>query len=378
MLAKKFIASTVVLAASAALSGCAFWSSSDAPKPADLGPNKVELPVRQVWTAQVGALKDLSLTVGIKGNQVFLAAADGTLVSLDAQSGRESWRVKLPQALSAGVGSDGQTTAVVTKGNQLVVVEGGRELWRKPLTAAAYTAPLVAGERVFVLAADRSLSAFDGKTGAKLWTQTRTGEPLVLSQPSVLQAYGNTLLAGMSGRLVAYSPDNGAVLWEAPLASPRGTNDVERLVDLLERTSRVGDVVCARAYQAAVGCVNVARGQTLWTQPARGSVGIDGDADLLAGAESNGTVQAWNRADGARLWSVDRFQYRQLTAPLLLGRSIVVADSTGLVHMLSKKDGSHLNRLETDKTGVSVAPVVAADTLVVVTRGGNVYGFRPE
>jgi outer membrane protein assembly factor BamB len=27
---------------------------------------------------------------------------------------------------------------------------------------------------------------------------------------------------------------------------------------------------------------------------------------------------------------------------------------------------------------VAAAPVVAADTLVVVTRNGGVYGFRPE
>src|SRR3712207_7018923 len=52
--------------------------------------------------------------------------------------------------------------------------------------------------------------------------------------------------------------------------SPRGTNDIERLVDLVGRTSRVGNSVCARAFQAAVGCVDAARGTVLWSKPANG------------------------------------------------------------------------------------------------------------
>ena len=59
--------------------------------------------------------------------------------------------------------------------------------------AQAYTAPLVAGERVFVLAADRSLAAYDAATGQRLWRQQRQGEPLVLRQPGVLMAVGDTL-----------------------------------------------------------------------------------------------------------------------------------------------------------------------------------------
>ena len=107
-------------------------------------------------------------------------------------------------------------------------------------------------------------------------------------------------------------------------------------------------------------------------------MGVGGDAEWLAGTESNGVVQVWSRTDGKRQWSVDRFQHRRLTAPLILGRSVILGDDTGLVHVVSKQDGSHLNRLQTDGSGVAAAPVVAADTLVVVTRNGGVYGFRPE
>ena len=47
-------------------------------------------------------------------------------------------------------------------------------------------------------------------------------------------------------------------------------------------------------------------------------------------------------------WATDALQWRTLTGPLVLGRSVIVGDSTGLVHMLSREDGSPLNRLSTD------------------------------
>lgn len=373
-------AQRTVLAAAlvTALGGCAWFGSGNTPKPADLGPNVVNLPVRQAWKLEIPSVKDANMRAQVQGDNVFVAAADGTVVSINAANGRENWRAQAGSKLQTGVGADGRMAAVVTTSNELVVLDAGTKLWSKKLNASAFTAPLVAGGRVFVLAADRSVTAFDAQNGARLWTQKRDGEPLVLRQQGVLMPFGNTLLAGLSGRLVAFNPDNGNVEWEAPLAAPRGTNDVERLVDLVGPASRVGNVVCARAFQSSVGCVDMNVGRTGWAQTAKGAAGIAADAEYVFGTESNGIVQAWSVSDGAKRWSVDRFQHRKLTAPLVLGRAVVTADESGLVHVLSKKDGSHLNRLTTDGTGVAVAPVVAADTLVVVTRGGGIYGFRPD
>lgn len=375
-----FLRGTALVVLAASLAGCSLWSGggSAKPAPADLGANVAVLGVRQAWTARVGNVAGLPLDVHALGNVVTVASSDGVIAAIDARTGGDVWRTTLGEPLSAAVGSDGKSAAVVSRNNALIVLEAGRERWRETLAAQVFTPPLVAGGRVFVLSADRSVSAYDATTGRRLWAQQRPGEPLVLRQAGVLLAVGDTLVVGLSGRLVGLNPDNGSVRWEAPLASPRGTNDVERLVELVGRTSKVGDSVCARSFQAAVGCVNTARGSVAWTQPASGAEGVHGDADALFGVESNGTVLAWRRSDGSRLWGVDRLKHRKLTAPLLLGRSVVIGDDTGLVHLLSRTDGSPLNRIATDGSGIAAAPAVAADTLVVVTRNGSIYGFRPD
>jgi outer membrane protein assembly factor BamB len=307
-----------------------------------------------------------------------VASSDGTVAGFDATSGREQWRGNAGAPLAAGVGFDGSTAAVITRNNELVAFVSGREAWRQRLGAQSYTAPLVAGARVFVLGGDRSVSAFDGGTGRRLWSQQRQGEPLVLRQAGVILAVGDTLVVGQGGRLSGLNPLNGTVRWEAPIATARGINDIERLVDLVGRVSRVGDSVCARAFQAAVGCVDASRGTVAWTQRANGAEGLHGDAASVFGTESDGKVLSWKRADGQRAWVNDKLLHRGVGTPLALGRSVVVGDDFGFVHLLSREDGTLLQRLPTDGTEIAAAPAAAGSTLVVVTRGGSVYGFVPQ
>lgn len=363
------------VSSAALLFGCA--SGPEKPKPAELPPNAALMGVRLAWTARVGEI-GFPLDVKVTGQTMAIASSDGTVGAIDARTGGDLWRASVGTPIAAGVGSDGRFVAVVSRNNELIVLDAGREVWREKLGAQGFTAPLVAGGRVFVLTADRAVMAFDVQSGRKLWSQQRPGEPLVLRQAGVMLAVGDTLVVGQSGRLVGMNPLNGSVRWEAPIAAPRGTNEVERLVDLVARVSREGDVVCARAFQAAVGCVDAARGTMLWNKPAFGSEGVHGDARFVFGTESDGKIIAWRRTDGERAWLSERLRYRGLTAPLALGRAVAVGDGSGLVHFLSREDGSPLTRLTTDGTAIVAAPVLAGDTLVVLTRSGGIFGFRPE
>ncbi len=363
------------LALSALLLACS--STSGRPDPAPLPPDPKLLGLRQAWSVEIGKVA-FPLVVQPVGNMVGVASAAGQVSLLDARTGETLWQVAVGTSLNAGVGHDGRVAAVVTTENELVVLQEGRELWRQRLGALSYTAPLVAGGRVFVLGADRSVAAYDGQSGRRLWNQTRSGEALVLRQPGVLTAVGDTLVAGLSGRLVGLNPLNGSSRWEVPITTPRGTNDVERLVDLVAGVARQGSVLCTRAFQAALGCVDATRGALLWSKPAAGASGLSGDATLVFGVEFDGTVIAWRRSDGERAWSMNQLRYRKLTSPLLLGPVLVVGDEEGRLHFLARQDGALQTRIETDGSPIAATPVMAGSTLVVVTRDGRVLGLRPE
>ena len=349
--------------------------SSSRPKPADIAVVSVLQDVRTHWSAALGTV-NFPLVVTAREGRVALASSEGTVAVLDAATGKDVWRLNLKQTIAAGVGSDGQQVAVITRDNQLVVMREGQVQWRQTLPAQSFTAPLVAGARVFVLTADRSVLAFDGNSGDKLWTQQRPGDPLVLKQAGVLVAFKDTLITGFAGRMVGLNPNTGVIRWESAIASPRGTNDVERLVDLLSPTDRLGDSVCVRAFQSQIGCVNAQSGQSVWTRSAPGARGVSGNENLLIAGLANGVVQAWSRSNGERLWETERLKYRALSAPLVTPRGVLLADDAGWLYVLSLADGALLNRVKLDGSELAAAPVLAGEHYVLVTREGRVSGLQ--
>ena len=350
---------------------------SSKPKPTEIAPIKADKPIQALWQFKLGDDVSFVQSLQVVQEQMALTADDGKMAVVNVRNGQAVWRFDLKTPLNTGAGFDGDHVAVVTLNNELVVLQSGKVLWRSRLTSQSYTHPLIAGDRVFMMMADRSVLAYDLASGQRLWMQQRPGEPLVLKQNGLLMPYQNTLLVGLGGRMTAINPDNGQVKWDVPIANPRGINDLERLVDLVAKPSRVANSVCVRAFQAQVGCVDALRGSILWTRSSVGSQGVDGDAKLLIGTEGNGMVQAWNRATGERVWDSDRLKYRELTGPLFTPKGIVVGDSGGWLYLLSSADGSLINRVQTSSDGFSSTPTALADGgLVVLTRNGSLLAYQ--
>ncbi|PAT39653.1 outer membrane protein assembly factor BamB [Vandammella animalimorsus] len=368
-----------LLALAGQLAACAMFSSSKAPKPRELEPNEARFAASQVWMAQIGNLGNIELQPLVHQLSVTLATASGTVVSLQPTTGEQLWQARVGERLVAGVGGDGQTFAVISARNEVVALRDGQVLWRHALPGRSFTPPLVAGGRVFVITAERALLALDADNGALIWDRPAGDEEsLALQQALLLTAVGDTLVAGFSGRVVGIDPDTGTLRWEASVAVPRGINDIERLVDVVGHFSREDSSLCVQAFQAAIGCVDARSGSTSWSQRLNGAVGVHGDGQTVYSVDATGRIQAWGRQDGHQLWLSDRLQYRQPTAPLRLGRVLAVGDASGWLHLLEGSDGSPLNRFQTNRSGLRIAPVYAGNTLIAISNNGTVYGFRPD
>ena len=369
---------TVLLAAclSSFLAACSGYKPTP---PSPLQANPATSPVATNWTVKLGRDLQFPLQIASQGDQVLVADGNGMVQALSASTGSSLWSFQAGKPLSAGVGFDGNTAAVVTQDSQLLVFRSSGIVWRTTLQSPTYTAPLVSGGRVFVLGSDQSITAFDGGNGYKLWQhKARLPEgSLVLRQASLLTAANGNLLVGVNGRIVTLNPDNGNPLGETVLAQGRGSNALSQVIDLMVPASRQGNSLCARVYQSSVGCIKLSGGLD-WTQANTGSTGIAGDAQTVVGTDSTGVVTAWSRADGKVLWKNNTLQHRNLSAPLMVGNSVVIGDAQGWMHVLSRKDGSLRNRVAIDTSAIHNAPVLVGNTVVVVSNKGVVAGLQVQ
>lgn len=370
--ASRFVKLAVACAVVAVLAAC----GSSKPSPASLeslGAPAVRLTT--AWSQRVGSV-DGQLNLAVTNGVVTTASTDGDIVSFDIATGKERWRAQAHADLSAMVGSDGRYASVVTQANELLAFDQGKLLWRERLPGRVITAPLVAGERVFVQAVDRSVRAYDVLDGRWLWQYQRPGgEPLALATSGVITAFRDTLLVGQGARLVGLDPLKGAVRFDVNVGTPRGTNEVERLADLVGPLARADDEACVRAFQLSVACMELNRGSLRWTRPQAGRQAVAANERMVVGSDGADRLSAWKTENGDLLWRVDRLTYRNLSAPALWGNRVVVGDYDGYLHVLAADDGRTLARTELDSALVA-APVVVDQTLLVVTRKGTLYALR--
>lgn len=358
------------------MSACS--SGPDKPKPTPLETIAPAIAGKQVWAQSLSSIGASMRAVGLPGS-VTVASSNGTVVALNPDTGREIWRGDVGGRISAGVGSDGRYAGVVTADNELVVLDSGKTLWRARLGTRVVTPPLVAGERVFVLGVDRSVQAFDALDGRKLWVQQRPGDPLTLLQPGVLLPWNDTLVVGQGPRLAGFDPLRGLLRWETTVASPRGTNEIERLADLVGPAARVAESVCVRGFQAAVGCVNAETGSLAWTKNIGGTQGVAADDQFVFAADASDRITAWKRSNAGEVaWTSERLLHRGLSSPIVVGRTLVFGDFEGQMHFLDRSNGQTLLRLPTDGSALAGAPVRVGNTVVAITQRGGVFAFRPE
>ena len=366
-----------VIGAAALLGACS--SAPKLPDPTPLAPVPPILHVDTAWTAQVGAVP-ATFQAAVASGHVVVASSNGDVLCLQASDGRTLWRSHVDGGISAGVGSDGLFSAVVDASNRVVALgPQGQVLWRYQLPTSVLTPPAVFGGIVVVQGADQHVWAFDAATGAKRWEDESTPPALLLQRGSgMVLRQGLVVMGDATGRVRALRLADGAPVWETVVARPRGVTEVERLVGITGAPSVAHGVVCARGYQAALGCLNLADGRLLWSAKADGYTAVSQNGDELVAAQADGVVQAYAVAGGKPLWHNDQLKWRKLCAPLLLGRTVAVGDLQGYVSFLDAKDGRIIGRASTDGSPIASTPVLAGNTLVVVTTKGGVYGFVPR
>jgi outer membrane protein assembly factor BamB len=358
-----------------------FGSRSAAPEMAPLPPLTNSVAVSTLWQANIGNSQQAVFSPAVAGDSIYVAAYDGAITRLDAGSGKQLWRINAGERLTGGVGSDGKLVAVGSgKGEVLAFETNGTALWKAQVSSEVLAAPQVADDVVVVRSADGRIFGLGAKDGKRKWYYQRATPALTVRSPVGISISSGVAYAGFAGgKLVAINLDNGAVRWEATVALPRGTTELERVTDVIGLPVVSEREVCAVAYQGRIGCFDLATGQAVWGREMSSTSGLSLDARYAFVSDDKGAVHALDRIGGTSVWKQDKLRLRNLSAPLALGSEIVVADIQGYVHLLARDSGAFVGRVATDGSPVSTNPVMLPNGgFLIQTRNGGLYAFSEK
>ena len=356
----------------AALAGCALITGDDGRyKPAVLTTYPAGLSVQMGWKVQIGSGSGVGFAPAVVDSTVYGAAANGAVGKYDLSTGNAIWTAKLDVRLTAGVGSDGKTTAVVARDGTVIALDDtGAVKWRSKATSDVSVPPVVGYGVVVVRSGDYRIQAFNAETGDRIWNVQRPGPALALRAPARIALFDGLIITGIpGGKLIAINAVSGDVQWEGIVAAPKGATDLERVNDVVGLPVLAPPLLCAVAFQGRILCFDLASGgRPVWSKNFSSAVGLTIDSTQAYSPNQSDAVSAFSLKDGALSWTQDALRYRKLTSPAVLGNAVAVGDYDGYVHFMAADDGRLLARIAVGGGRIN-APLIATPQGVLVKTG---------
>lgn len=331
----------------------------------------------------------------VAGGVVYTVDARAT-VTATSTSGAQIWSRNLtPERFNPGSASGG---AVSFGGGRVYVTTGfgeitalnaatGEVIWDKTLNAPVNAPATFSGDLVYVVARDSTAWALDAATGLTRWQQIGTPSLTAFSGSAPVAVSGETVVIPFpSGEILATFPQGGLPRWNNVVSGDR----LGRASSLVSDIAGAPVIDSGRVYAASFGGRSVAfdirDGSRIWTAgegavgtlwPVGGSVFMVNDISELVRLDA---------ATGAPVWRVglpdfegeNTRRQRSVIAhfgPVLAGGRLIVASSDGLIRQFDPASGALIGTLDLPG-GAASAPVVAGQTLYVISKTGQLHAFR--
>lgn len=365
------------------LAGCSqLEQRADLPEKKPLIAIEAPIKINRKWIKDTGAgtdHKDIKLLLAAEGINLYTADANGTLMAINRTSGATVWTTALKAKVSAGPAiGDGKLVVGTNDGRVIAVdINNGKIVWLSRSTSEILAAPYITNDMVLIHTMDGGLSALSLLDGRQLWRYTHNLPPLMLRRSSTPVVRGDVIIAGFAnGKLLAMRKNDGSIIWVQDVSQPKGSTDLQRMIDISADPVIVGNRVYAASYQGNIAAIDFDTGNVIWERSLPSFSGLVVDQEFIYESGTNGDVVAIDANNGVTYWLQNELQGRLLSKPALMGKYLIVADNDGNVHWLEKATGKLVGRFELDKGGIEATPIVIGKIVYILGCGGSLVALE--
>ncbi|MBV2130004.1 outer membrane protein assembly factor BamB [Arsukibacterium indicum] len=346
----------------------------------------------KVWQSKVGkgvAHYESGLTPAIVGDKVYAASRDGIVVAKNLSNGRTIWSFDLrsegKSSLLARFSGDTARIAggVTFNDNKLYLgtedgdvfalnAENGQLLWRVPVKGEVIASPATGDGLVVVVTTAGTVIALDPQSGEQRWTFEDEQPALTIrgvSEP-VIEA-GGVIYGSGTGRVGVLIAERGYQAWEEVIATPQGSTDLSRLVDVDAKPIVVAGTLYTIAYNGELVAMELRSGRQIWKRDYASFRNMAIAGNVLYLVDSTGGIYAVDRRNGSEIWGQQGLQRHFLTGPTVYKDYLVVGDNKGNLHWLNRETGEFVARQSLDSSGFYRQAVANEDYILVTSRNGE-------
>ncbi len=341
--------------------------------------------VRELWSTDTGKASNQSFfkqQPWIRGNKIYTIDASGLVQQVDATKGRTDWTFATGLLSITGLAGNEEGLIATSREGEVSWFDFDEPLkpvWKQQLKSEIRNRAAIKDSQIFLRTVDGRLSVLDAKNGEVMWSVSRRVPALSLTGNSYPIVTDDLVISGFdNGKLVAFARENGSVVWETTVSSPRGRSEIERLIDLDGQFVLRDGVIYISSFQGNLAAVTVNSGQIVWTRKFSSyqAIGIDEEALYLTDDKSH--LWSIDRRTGSAFWKQEVLNARKITAPLLMENKLLVGDLQGYIHYFDKRDGKLLARKQTNDQPYLTQPVAIGTTAIVLDRSGQLTALTQQ
>ena len=293
------------------------------------------------------------------------------------------------QATGGGMAYDNGTLYVSSGFGRLTALDAstGDVRWTQRLEATGSGVPMINGGLIYLVAGDDTGWAIDKDDGRIAWQiDAAPSVANVLGAPAPVIAGDFVVFAFGSGELIGAFRRGGLRRWSATVAGKRTGVVASRIGDITGSPVVVGKRIYVGNHSGRTAALTTIDGETIWSSRvgALGPVWPVGDSIFAVTDESQ--LARIDAGDGSVVWVADlpgyvkdkpkkRARIYAHYGPIMAAGRLVVASNDGNLRFFAPEDGA-LTATVKVPGGATTAPVVADQTLYVVSTSGQLYAFR--
>lgn len=353
--------------------------------------------LHRVWDADLGTGGDsrrafLTQPIVAEG-KVFAMDAESVASAYDLKDGHRLWKTELaPEdtgdgSYGGGLAFDEGKLFVTTQYAELLSLNAanGKILWRHALTSPVRGAPTVRAGRLLLVTVDNETLCLSAEDGHELWHHNGISEMASMLGGTSPAVDGNTVITPYSsGELFALRIENGTVQWSEVISSLKRTDQVATLTDIRGLPVIDRGRVFAAGNSDIFAAIDLRTGRRIWDKEV-GSIQTPWVAGDYVYLVTNGPELACFEAETGQVrwvkpldpWEDMEEKSGRLvwSGPVLASDRLIVVSSAGNAVSFSPYTGEILGQ-EQLPDPVDIAPIVAGETLLFVTREGELIAYR--
>ena len=319
------------------------------------------------WVFDAGA--QLTSSPVVAKGQAIQGTTDGTLASIDLETGATRWMATLNGAIGTPLIVDDLVIAGTTSGEVAAVARSlGRVVWRTRLEGEIRGAPVAIGDGVIVASSRGEVVSLRPRDGDTVWQQRVDSRVL----RSLAGTDDTVVIPAEPGAVVALTAEAGSIRWQSTMAESGGIGspsiDDEHVFVATGLDDGLPD-------DRAVVAIDLATGAPSWRWPSVGGAHVgtpalyDGTAFVVSEA---GFVVALDATTGQERWRTT-LEAPVEALPAVAGNSLIIAENRRDLVSVATGDGSVLWRVPLK--GVPYAPVVTCGVVLVPSNLGTLTAY---